>query len=44
MSILTFRVPFTVPRWRQHSLTAVGLLTLPLMLVFAATVGDMPVS
>ncbi len=44
MSILTFRVPSTVPRWRQHSLTAVGLLALPLMLVFAATVGDMPVS
>jgi iron complex transport system permease protein len=37
-------MPLTLPRWRQHSLTVVGLLTLPLMLVFAATVGDMPVS
>jgi len=41
---MIFRAPFTLPRWRQHSLMAVGIVTLPLMLVFAATVGDMPVS
>ena len=44
MSIMILRAPFTLPRWRQHSLMAVGIVTLPLMLVFAATVGDMPVS
>lgn len=44
MNIVTLRVPFIAPRWRQPGLMAVGLLTLPLMLVFAATVGDMPVS
>ena len=44
MSLLTLRVPFRMPRWRPRSLMVLGLLTLPLTLVFAATVGDMPVS
>ena len=44
MSILTLRVPFRMPRWKPRSLMTFGLLSLPLTLVFAATVGDMPVS
>ncbi len=44
MSLLCARLPFALPNLRHRSLMAFGLLTLPLMLVFAATVGDMPVS
>ncbi|MCU6668177.1 iron ABC transporter permease [Enterobacteriaceae bacterium H4N4] len=35
---------FSRPHWRYHSIMASGILALPLMLIFAATVGDMPVS
>ena len=44
MSSLAIRLPFTLPRWRYPVLMVVGLLTLPLMLALAASIGDMPVS
>jgi iron complex transport system permease protein len=37
-------VPVPPLRWRYRSLIAIGVLALPLMLVLAATVGEMPVS
>ena len=44
MSSLAIRLPLPPLRWRYRSLIATGVLALPLMLVLAATVGEMPVS
>lgn len=44
MSSQVIRMPLSLRHWRYRSIMAAGILALPLMLVFAATVGDMPVS
>jgi len=44
MSTLTMRLPVSPPRWRYRTLLAAGVLALPLMLVLAATQGEMAVS
>lgn len=44
MSSLVIRMPLSRRHWRYRSIMAAGILALPLMLIFAATVGDMPVS
>ena len=44
MSTLAMRLPVSPPRWRYRTLLAAGVLALPLMLVLAATQGEMAVS
>jgi iron complex transport system permease protein len=44
MSSIAIHLPVPPLRWRYRSLIAIGVLALPLMLVLAATVGEMPVS